>query len=423
VKIKVINIVNHPPAYEGHRGRPRPEVNWDLPNGSWVGIWGYEWQDIAGNKVLGVADDLEYEVWQPDLRADKIYGHTFKSGLVHKLFPTVKKKFIHGFHLREDLYSEILMYELEKEVNSGQPIIIHLNAGFRFINIPILKKFYKKVPIIGQFYTNSRDIFQTPKTKNILKLINAAKKRFELGNYYRKIKYIVPSVTEGVDYLEKKFGTKVFYRNFGNFGRDFNDWKRDKTKLEARKTLGIDEEKFVMFSSSRLTPIKQIDKMLEVLGKLKHDNFICYISGRGDDGYEKYLNDIIEKNNLQSKIEFIGYVDFVLLKDYYQSADLVISTSYQDAGPAPVSNAAALEAPALLTATGIGYEFYKQHDVGIIVPVDDYDKWLIEIENVINGKEVKIADRKDIEKYGDWEVISNYYYNIYKNIVKTKQKV
>ena len=104
MKIKVINIVNHPPAYEGHRGRPRPEINWDLPNGSWVGIWGYEWHNIIGNHVLKVANDINYEVWQPDLRADKIYQHTFENGLVHKLFPAIQIKFRHGFKFREDVY-------------------------------------------------------------------------------------------------------------------------------------------------------------------------------------------------------------------------------------------------------------------------------------------------------------------------------
>jgi len=416
MKIKVINIVNHPPAYEGHRGRPRPEINWDLPNGSWVGIWGYEWHDIIGNKVLEISDDIEYEVWQPDLRADKIYEHTFETGLVHKLFPTVEKKFIHGFHKRTDLYSELILQKLEEELKSGKQIIIHLNAGFRYINVPILQRFYKKVPIVGQFFTNSADIFKIPNTKNVVKLINAYKKNFELRNYYKKFKYIIPSVEEGAGYFEKEFGIKVFYRDFANFGRDFNEWKRDKTKSEAREKLGMDKNKFIMFSSSRLIPVKQIDKMLKALSEVNNNDFICYISGRGTDEYEKYLNKIVDENNLKDKIKFIGYVDFSVLKDYFQAADLVISTSYQEAGPASISNAAAMEAPTLLTATGIGYEFYKQFNVGQIVPVDDYEKWTEEIENIMNGKVIKLANREDVEKFGDWKIVSKYYYNIYKEL-------
>ncbi len=418
MKIKVINIVNHPPAYDGHRDRERPKVNWDLKNGSWVGIWGYEWHNIIGDRVLGISDDIDYEVWQPDLRADKIYEHRFESGLLHKLFPAKNTFFTHGVHIREDIYSEILMQELDKEVENNKQLVLHINAGFRFINIPILKKYHKKVPIVGQFYTNSRDIFNIPKTHNVLKLFNAYKKKFELIRYYKKLKYIIPSVEEGVDYFEKKLGIKVFRRNFANFGRNFNEWKRDKTKLEARKKLRIDKDKFVMFSSSRLIPIKQIDKMLEALSKVDNDNFICYISGRGTEEYEQYLNGIVENLNLKDKIKFTKYVDFDVLRDYFQASDLLISTSYQDAGPAPVSNAAAMSVPTLLTETGIGYEFYKQYKVGCIVPVDDYNKWTQEIENIINGKKIETPNIKDVEKYGDWKIVSKYYYNIYKELSK-----
>ncbi|MBN1252557.1 MAG: glycosyltransferase [Bacteroidales bacterium] len=416
--IKVINIINHPPAYDGHRDRERPKINWDLPNGTWVGIWGYEWHNIIGNKVLEIADDIEYEVWQPDLRADKIYQHKFENGLLHRLFPAKMTFYTHGIHIREDIFSETLMTELDKEVKKSKELVLHINAGFRFINIPILNKYYNKISILGQFYTNSKDIFKIPKTKNVIKLINTFKKNYELKKYYNKFKYIIPSIDEGTDFFEKKFGIKVFHRNFANFGRDFNDWKKDKSKSEARTKLNIDENKFVMFSSSRLIPIKQIDKMLIALSKVNYNNFICYISGRGTEEYEKYLNNIVVEHKLQKKVKFIGYVDFDVLKDFYQASDLLISTSLQDAGPEPVSIAAAMGLPALITETGIGFEFYKQYNVGLIVPVDDYNKWTIEIDNVINGKQVQVPSRENVDEFSDWKIISEYYYNIYKKILK-----
>jgi ligand-binding sensor protein len=55
------------------------------------------------------------------------------------------------------------MIELEKQVQTGQPLVLHINAGLRYINIPILKKYHKKIPIVGQFYTNSSAIFDIPK--------------------------------------------------------------------------------------------------------------------------------------------------------------------------------------------------------------------------------------------------------------------
>lgn len=419
MKLKVINIVNHPPAYEGHRGRPRPEINWDTPNGSWVGIWGYEWHDIIGNKTLSVADDIEYEVWQPDQRADKIYEHTFESGLVHKLFPAVDIKFTHGFNKRDDIYSETLMNELDKVVNSGQPLVLHINAGLRYVNIPILKKYYKKVPIVGQFFTNSRAIFDIPKTSHPAKLFNAYKKRWELYRYYNMLKFLIPGVREGLDFFEKKFGAKVFYRNHANFGSDLNDWARKKSKEEARESLNIPADKTVIFSSSRLIPIKQVDKLVEVLAQIKNQNFICYISGRGTPKYEEYLNDIVDKFNLKDKIVFIGYVDYDVLKDYFQAADVLFSTSAQDLGPAPPFQASFMDIPVILTKTGLAWEFFEDGGYGKLVPTKDYDKWIKALDAFMEGEEITIPDKKKLQDFGKWDIISKYYYNIYKTLQTT----
>ncbi|MCF6243328.1 MAG: glycosyltransferase [Bacteroidales bacterium] len=419
MSIKVINIVNHPPAYEGHRGRPRPEINWDTPNGSWVGIWGYEWHDIIGKRTLRAADDIIYEVWQPDLRADKIYEHTFEGGLIHKLFPAIQKKFVHGLKLRKDIYSKTLMEHLEKEINKNQALAVHINAGFRYINIPILNKYSKKVPIVGQFYTNSSSIFDIPKTKNPFKLLNAYKKRWELYNYYKKLKYIIPSVKKGMEIFEDKFGAKVFHRDFANFGSQFDEWERTLTKEEAKKQLNIPPDKFIMFSSSRLIPIKQIDKMIEVLAQLENRNFICYISGRGSEDYEHYLKKVVEKHKLEENIYFIGYVDYDVLQKYFQAAYLLVSTSAQDAGPASPFQAAAMETPAFLTATGIAEEFFMKEKAGIIVPTHNYELWRKELNTILNGKKINVPERKKIIEFGSWEKVAHYYYHIYKTITKS----
>jgi len=49
---KIIHIMNHPPAYEEYADKPRPAINWDTPNGSWVGIWGYDWSDQLASEIL-----------------------------------------------------------------------------------------------------------------------------------------------------------------------------------------------------------------------------------------------------------------------------------------------------------------------------------------------------------------------------------
>jgi glycosyltransferase involved in cell wall biosynthesis len=121
---------------------------------------------------------------------------------------------------------------------------------------------------------------------------------------------------------------------------------------------------------------------------------------------------------LSETVHFIGYVDYDVLLDYYQAADLLFSASYQEAGPACLSFAACMELPAILTDTGIAGEFYKKNNLGTIVPVDGYDQWPIAIEEVLNGKKINVPDRKLIEDFGDWEKVAQYYYDVYKSILK-----
>ncbi|MFN8258876.1 MAG: glycosyltransferase family 4 protein [Bacteroidales bacterium] len=417
MEFKVINIINHAPAYDIHRDRPRPAINWDTPNGKWVGIWGFEWHDILGNNVLRMTNDLTYEVWQPDDRADKIYEHIFPNGLVHKLFPAIYKSYVFGFKLHRDITSDILVEELEKEVNRKQPLVLHVNAGYRYINVPILNKLYNRVPIVSQFYTNSLETFEVPKTINPFRLAHAYKKNHLLRNYYRKVKYIIPSVSEGVEYFEKKFGAKIYYRDVQNFGSDYKEWSRKFTITEARKKLGIPDDKFIFFSSSRLIPVKQIDRMIVALSKLKNKNFICYISGRGKEEYEIYLKKLVSNSKMDEYIKFIGYVDVEILQTYFQAADLLLSTSKLDAGPSSPFHASAMGTPSLITDTGIASEFFKKHSVGIIVPVDNYERWVMELEEVLKGKNIKVPPREKVVEFGDWDKISKYYYEIYKNLL------
>ena len=65
----IVNLMPHGPAYEFAPGE-RPDVAWPRPDGSWVGFWRREWPDLLGASVLRAGAAYDWEVWQPDLRAD-----------------------------------------------------------------------------------------------------------------------------------------------------------------------------------------------------------------------------------------------------------------------------------------------------------------------------------------------------------------
>ena len=137
MKPKIINILQHPPAYEMYSNGLKPEINWNTPDGQWVGIAGYDWPNQLGNEVLKLTNEFDYEVWQPDLRADKIYSHTFDNGLMHRLFPANKKNVRFGLRIISRFSSKQLLSSLKNE-KPGYTIL-HLNNPMHHLNLAIMQ--------------------------------------------------------------------------------------------------------------------------------------------------------------------------------------------------------------------------------------------------------------------------------------------
>lgn len=412
--IKVINIVNHAPAYENYEGMPRPEINWD-DNESWVGIWGFEWHDIQGGLVLDVSDDIVYEVWQPDYRASKMHKHTFENDLTHRLFPATNKKCIHGLHSRQEIFSIQLINTIDVLIGNGETIVLHINGLMGYLNKQILNLFSERVPIVAQFYNNTKDLFTVPKTKNIFRLINAWKKNFELSAYYKKLRYLMPSVEENTHFFEKKYGMKVFYRNFYNFPIEFTTETKKIPFKVARVELNIKPNTFMILSLSRLVPVKQIDKFIQALAKIKRD-FVFYIVGSGTQDYTTYLKDLAISEGIKNKVKFVGFISKNKVHEYYSASNLFVSCSKLEGGPTTPFEAAFFDVPVLLSNTGIAYEFFKKHNAGKIIPADNYNTWPNELEKIIDGETIKEPDKSAIIDFGNRNKVSCYYRDIYHSI-------
>ena len=115
-----------------------------------MGSWGYDWPDIIGNEVLKITDEFDYEVWQPDLRADKIYSHRFENGLVHKLFPAKTARRIYGIKTVWEVLSGDLMKRILEESNKGQ-LVLHINSVTNYLNYQIIKKY--EMPFLAEFHS------------------------------------------------------------------------------------------------------------------------------------------------------------------------------------------------------------------------------------------------------------------------------
>ena len=150
LKTKIINVLPHPPAYELHHNEPRYKIHWETPDGRWVGIKGDDWPNLIGNDVLKLTNEFKYEVWQPDLNADKIYDYKFSNELKHVLFPANERKISYGFKLKRQISSDIMLKSLENLQSSN--LILHLNSLAYYINQKIITN-YSQIPKVLQFHS------------------------------------------------------------------------------------------------------------------------------------------------------------------------------------------------------------------------------------------------------------------------------
>ena len=70
--MKIIYYISHPPAYRNYKENKMPDNYKINSNGSWVGF--FDFPAIRQvNGILELTNEFEFEIWQPDLKADKLY--------------------------------------------------------------------------------------------------------------------------------------------------------------------------------------------------------------------------------------------------------------------------------------------------------------------------------------------------------------
>jgi len=414
-RVKVIHIMSHQPPYHLYPNN-KPPISWTRNDGKVFGLWDYEWADIILSKIIEHNDtqDISFEVWQPDLIADKVYAHKIKNGLIHKLFPTKKNiTKLTLFSGKKELFSPDMIMQL-KDLSKNYKVIVHVFFNSRFNTRILLKEFYKKTPFLFQFAHNPEfHPFFGVHSKRTLKNIV---QNYILRSFYRRIENVFTSTNTT---LAVNNNVNIYnHPNMSNIGVDFNKLECNLSKKEIRSNLNIGSNKTMFFASQRIVPEKQIDKLINTIAKLKGNDFIFYISGAGTEEYIVYLRKLVEDKNLIDKVVFTSYLSNNDLKLYYKAADFFISTSISEAGPDSIYKAIYYNIPVIATNTGIAFEFLENNKCGMIIDRFSESDWVNSLQMIVDKKiKIKTPDKQVVNDYFSWEKISNYYLNTYKDIL------
>ncbi len=158
-----------------------------------------------------------------------------------------------------------------------------------------------------------------------------------------------------------------------------------------------------------LTRRKNVHLLIEAL-KFLPENYHLTIVGRGDDEYQKYLEDLVKKYNLHDRINFVGYVEYPKLPKYYKNADLLVLPSSYEGLPKVVLEALSCGIPVLASGFSIkeeikGLSFLDELDARSLAA---RTKRIVE-----SGEKV---DVKKIRQQYDWSVKASEVQRVYDRI-------
>lgn len=417
--LKIIFIISFSPNYAQWEDKPRPEFCWENNSGKWIGIWGFDWGDLMLKALAECYPANEYEVWQPDLRADKEYAAILKSNLMHRNFPARMRKRLYRGKISNEIYSSELVREVMTENMDNTVVMLPTTVRTPWI-ADIIKAANKTKIIYYNFLNSSLMLPIEIETIHPLKIINRLLINRERLNWLQKIDGLLttndnPLAIERL--LQLNPNMKVFYFYWGI---DIEYWKPYITKEQARKELGLDAGEFILLLSQRLVPVYQIDRFIEVMSRTSTSReFQCYITGHGLKDYEKYLEDLVKNLGLSEKILFMGFLPDDLLRKYMIAADLFVTVPKMFAGSGGAAKALAIGTPVMHVNMGYTYEYLKEQNAGEFVAPKDYGEWEAKLKRIIDGMPVKTVPREEVERAFSWENTANSIYSAVKQMLET----
>ena len=166
----------------------------------------------------------------------------------------------------------------------------------------------------------------------------------------------------------------------------------DEAKEYERKKFNVNNEDILLLCVSNLIPYKGHMDLLEAL-KLLPEKFKLTIAGR-DDGLWSDLEEFIVSNDLQNRVNYLGYCNKEKLNILYQVSDIYVSPSHTEGISNSIIEALIHELRVVATDAGGNAELLEDGKLGFICEAsnpEDLAKKITaaskKLENISYGKD------------------------------------
>lgn len=411
----ILNIIDHPPAYAQLGNRGRPSASWDVPGDSWVGIWGYDWADLVGHNLLAVTDEFEYEVLQPDFRADRAYCTRLESGVVHRLFPAASRSRWYGLKRVSYPHCPELLAHLSLAVQRG-PAIVHLPDVTHPLSLEFLSALHPCRVICQNLgiMTFPLQLFWTPQKNLLAKIANLRD--------HGQIRCLGPRVARYLHPWGAVRNSLMYFpqarQEFACMGLDGALWKPTGLRNAVRTRLGVSPRTRLLVCGSPLRPPKQVDRFIQAAKTIKvHRPWAIIIAGTGDPQYVEWLKAQCGTLLEEKRIRFTGFISDEELRDLYEAADLFVNPSLREGGPMAAIKALAMGLPVFTTDSGLVAAWVKENGCGSVVPPASYGSWPRVLTELIDSDDIRKPDAAKVRERFEWKNVALNYARIYREVL------
>jgi glycosyltransferase involved in cell wall biosynthesis len=403
--MKIINIVHFPFDYV-LQADETPEVRWETGSGGWCAVWRGNWSHLLADAVLREESGIAYEIWRPDLRADRVHTHVFENGLTYRLFPARSVRKFEPPRFASVLRSPLLMEHLRREASANRPVL-HLNSSPLIdLNFRIVRRF-GRLPVLVTLHGNQ----SLPNSR--VPLYRSLKRSLVLSRWRavnRGIRHVTYQNSDQRRMLRSAGLTVPMTR--ATMGCDFDFWR----PAEGPREPG--PPRFLMVC--RLVPLKRVDVVLRIFAELAaRFDFRLTIAGYGDPGTTGGLKELAAPLIGNGRVEFTGFLTPDPLRELYRKSDYYIMASTSEGCPVSVMEAMACGLKIITTKTGYTAELLAEHGAGLLLPTDDPAAWSEPIRRVLEGAPVPALDRAVAERHFDWKRVSRRFLEIYETVSNT----
>ena len=264
-------------------------------------------------------------------------------------------------------------YQVDKVIKKYNIDIVHAHSLYYGYLVSFIKS---DVPIV--FTPMGSDIIIHAQKNFIYR--HMAKKAFNRAD-----------VITGDSLLLQKQGYKVGARKDRNYviqnGVDRSVFFPKSSNIKQK--YGIADDEVLLFSPRAITPIYNIDIIIESLSMLKKKGYVlkCMFSFPFGNEYVEQLQKQISRLGVDENVIWLGYLTYEDMAEHYNAADVVISVPSSDSSPKSVYEAMFCKKPIIITDLEWSYELLSGCNCFIKVEVRNS----VQLSNAI----AKIIDDPD----------------------------